>query len=179
MANKSWQPSLAEFRKELETYDWFRWVGLASTQITNPRVDFDWMVQNDAFQYSGWGDVLLQIEGPIDRAIRDSSALDLHDAAFAQAKLEALIPMAKLDALLLGVDDRYSSASGYYGDTNLYPHEILWLPKRLIAYATIERGLNGAVAPSPVISEVLSIFSKGFWPAGWRGAWPAGTILVW
>jgi hypothetical protein len=179
VSTKAWQARLDEFRRRLDAYDWFSGLGIASAKICNPRVDFNWMVENDAFQYSAWGEVLRNIEAPIDRAILNSASLELQDAAYSQLKLERLVPGPTLDRLFLGVDEKYSSESGYYGSTYTYPHEIVHLPQRLISYAAMEHGLNGAVPASSVLSEALDIFSRGFWPAGWRGNWPDGSILVW
>lgn len=175
-----WLRKLEGFKTELAHYSWFKRVGKPESTLANPRVDFQWMVEHDAFRYSAWGESLVEVEDQIDRVIYDQAALQFRNDVAVELKLERIVGQRGLDTFFLGLDDAYGSAEdGQFPGTGLYPSEIAELPQRLVTYAALERCVLDEVQPSSILVMSMSILARGFWPAGFAGSRPNGTILVW
>lgn len=181
MTLERWMPLVGEMKTEFASYSWFEKVGQSDTSVCKPRVNFAWMVEKDAFRYGGWGSALRRIEAPIDDALHaQNGGLDLRDLVNAELKLTRVLKQDVLDQFFTELDAKYGDrVGGVFPGTDLYPHEIAQLPQRLIAYAALDRCVVAPSGRSPVLNEVLSLFSRGFWPAGWVGDWPTGEMAVW
>jgi hypothetical protein len=179
MTMDKWQANLRTFKSELAGYSWFENIGKLDPGLAYTRVDFNWMVRHDAFRYATWGEALLEIENPIDRAVYDQAALDLRNQLTSELMLERIVSQEKVDAFFLGIDDSFGTDGGFVPGADLYPHEIAELPQRLVSYAGLERCLIESAQHSPVLKEAMLLLARGFWPAGWEGSWPNGRILVW
>lgn len=175
-----WAPAVNDLVAELRGFAWFEGIGRANPTVDNPRVDFRWMVEHDAFHYAAWGDVLIRIEEQIDQMVLSRSALDLRDLVTQELKLSRVVGQEVLDRFFIGLDEAFGGpGDGFVAGMDLYPHEVVELPQRLVTYAGLERLLIPASDRKSVLNEALTFFARGLWPAGWQGTWPAGRMLIW
>jgi hypothetical protein len=82
-----------------------------------------------------------------------------------------------VDDLLIELDEKFP---GYYGDTHLYPHELIDLHtvERIIRFALYEH-LVDDLGPRPAFFRMLlGWFNEGYWPCGWSAEYPDGHLIV-
>jgi hypothetical protein len=119
-------PAVRAFLESLREVPWFSQVGQPTEHDAElTRVAFDFVAQHHAAPYAAWGAALVGAESRIDRLVFDSRRLGEWDAI----RKVVEFPRQWVDDFYLALSERYP---GYYGETCLYPHELVDPPIRLL-----------------------------------------------
>ena len=138
-------------------------------QIT--RVPITWLLDKP---HRPWRGAFGAHESLIERHLLDSGRLEFQVALDRYFKPSFGSPF--LDDLLIDLDERFP---GYYGDSHMYPHELLdWkLVERIVRYALYEC-LVDDLSPCLFFRSLIPWFADGYWPCGWTAEYPDGHLIV-
>ncbi|MHA3774826.1 hypothetical protein ACXR0O_25175 [Verrucomicrobiota bacterium sgz303538] len=164
---------VSETIERIQTIPWFTRIEQPHPQDTAVvRVPVTWLLDSPE---RPWRGALAANEAPIERHILDSGRLQFQTALDRSYRHAFNAP--SVDDLLIGLDERFP---GYYGDTHMYPHELLDLAsvERVARYALYECLVDDLSPHRVFFRSLLNWFSEGYWPCGWSAEYPDGQLIV-
>lgn len=120
-----------------------------------------------------WNGAAAEAENRIDRHIIDSARLS--EQYSVQRAFHAPWSVARADAVLEILLKRYHD---YYRDTNMYAHELLDFPERIVRYAFFECLVDDITPKVTFFRDLIPWFEQGYWPCGWQGQFPDGKLVL-
>lgn len=164
---------VSETIERLRAFPWF-------TRIEQPhprdsavtRVPVTWLLDDPQ---RPWRGALGANENPIERHLFDSGRLEFQVAL--DRYYEPSPTGSSVDDLLVELDERFP---GYYGDSHLYPHELLdWAcVERIVRYALYECIVDDLTPHCAFFRPLLQWLEEGYWPCGWTAEYPDGNLIV-
>ena len=157
------------FLSELASIKWFSSVGSPVSDPGIERVDFDFVIANHDDPWHPWGPSLPAAERLVwDEIMRQRLLAE-------QERVQKRVRSGGADFNEFLVDLNRQFDDGYVGDTYLFPHEFVPDPYRLVRGAAYEV----LIGTSGFFQDIFQWFKRGYFPVGWRGTWPDGTLLLW
>ncbi|HEX5222248.1 MAG TPA: hypothetical protein VFZ59_22025 [Verrucomicrobiae bacterium] len=160
-----------EFTRRLDSFPWF-------TRIETPRPDdsgltrvtLEFLLDQPVDPWNGaMGDAELRI----DRQIIESCRLSEQYAL--QRAFREPWSTSQADAVLDVLLHRYP---GNYKSTDSYAYELLDFPERTIRYALFECLVDDLVPRVTFFRDLMPWFEQGYWPCGWSGHHPDGSLML-
>ncbi|MES2571103.1 MAG: hypothetical protein V4710_13735 [Verrucomicrobiota bacterium] len=159
--------------ERVRTISWFARIEQPHPQDAEiTRVPITWILDKPQ---RPWRGAFGANENPIERHLFDSGRLEFQvalDRYYTPSFEEPFI-----EDLLIDLDERFP---GYYGETYMYPHELLDLAsvERIVRYALYECIVDDLSPRCAFFRPLLNWFADGYWPCGWSAEYPEGNLVV-
>ena len=166
-----------EFIESWSTVEWFG--AIETPHPKDPdilRVPLETLLDDSLKRIQGnsckdpWQGLLGRAEAAFESVIFENARLGTQDAV--KRALDDPIDIEYLMDLLV---DRYP---GYYKDSHMYAYELVDPPLRLVRGAAQEIMISDLEPDLQFFRDLMPWLQEGYWPYGWEGLWPGGTVMV-